>query len=77
MVEDADNHRSSLAIRLSTFSLTIEVKSEKKVGMQPGEVAGLAHVGMEPRFGNKLKDKDIRKHKENCKGSLRLAWGEG
>ena len=40
--------------------------------MQPGEVAGLAHVGMEPRFGNKLKDKDIRKHIENCKGSLRL-----
>ena len=39
--------------------------SEKKIGMQPGEVAGLTHVGMEPRFGDQLKDKDRRKHKEN------------
>ena len=28
----------------------------KKIGMQPGEVAGLTHVGMEPRFGNQSKD---------------------
>ena len=40
-------------------------KPEKKIGMQPGEVAGLTHVGMEPRFGDQLKDKDRRKHKEN------------
>ena len=48
--------------------------------MQPGEVAGLTHVGMEPRFGNqsKNKDKDMRhKHKENDKGALRLAGREG
>ena len=78
LVEDADNQRSCLAKRLSTLSLTIEVKSEKKIRMQPGEVAGLTHVGMEPRFGNQLKDKDRRlKHKENDKGSLRLAWREG
>ena len=55
-------------------------KSEKEIGMQPGEVAGLTHVGMEPRFGNqsKNKDKDMRhKHKENDKGALRLAGREG
>ena len=51
-------------------------KSKKKIGMQPGEVAGLTHVGMEPRFGNQLKDKDRHKHKENYKSSLWLAWNK-
>ena len=53
-------------------------KSEKKIGMQPGEVAGLIHVGMDPRFSNQSKYKDRRhKHKENDKISLRLTWREG
>ena len=62
------------------FVIDKRCKSEKKIGMQPGEVAGLAHVGMEPRFGNQLKDKDKDrrlKHKENDKGSLKLAWNKG
>ena len=51
--------------KIGNIVIDNQSKSAKKIGMQPGEVAGLTHVGMEPRFGDQLKDKDRRKHKEN------------
>ena len=39
--------------------------------MQPGEVAGLTHVGMEPRFGSQLKDKDIEQRPESSENKGR------